>query len=92
MQAQFLPLHASFKDIEKKVRYVLREVRRGDTAAVARWFSIDSEARSRNPRKADIQFVIAREYGFKSWQSLKDRLDGSGGCGPADRPCWTLAF
>ena len=77
MEAQFLPLHLNLKNIEQKVRCVLREVRRGDTAAVARWYSLDSEARSRHPRKADIQFVIAREYGFKSWQSLKDRFDDS---------------
>ena len=74
MEAQSSPLHLNLNDIEEQVRQVLHQVRRGDVAAVARWYSLDSEARARQPRKADIQYVIAREHGFKSWQSLKDRL------------------
>ena len=72
MEARSLPTHSNLKDIEEKVRTLLRQVRRGDAVAFARWYSLDSEARSRQPRKADIQYVIAREHGFKSWQSLKD--------------------
>lgn len=72
--AQSSPLHLNLKDIEEQVRHALHQVRRGDVVAVARWYSPDSEARARQPRKADIQYVIAREHGFKSWQSLKDRL------------------
>lgn len=75
MDDQSLPLHLNLKDIEEQVRHVLHQVRRGDAAAVARWYSLDSEARTRQPRKADIQYIIAREHGFKSWQSLKDRLN-----------------
>ena len=75
MEAQPLPLHLSLTDIEAQVRHLLRQVRRGDALAVARWYSLDSEARTRQPRKADIQYIIAREHGFKSWQSLKDRLN-----------------
>lgn len=72
MEAQSLPIHSNLKDVEEKVRNLLRQVRRGDAVAFARWYSLDSEARTRQPRKADIQYVIAREHGFKSWQSLKD--------------------
>jgi hypothetical protein len=75
MEAQSSPLHLNPEKIEEQVRQVLHQVRRGDAAAVARWYSFDSEARTRQPRKADIQYVIAREHGFKSWQSLKDRLN-----------------
>lgn len=75
MGAQSLPLHLNLTDIEKQVRHVLNQVRRGDVLAVARWHSLDSEARSGPPRKADIQYVVARELGFRSWQSLKDRLN-----------------
>ena len=73
-----MPVHSNLKDIEEEVRHVLGEVRRGDALAVARWYSLDSEARTRQPRKADIQYLIAREHGFKSWQSLKDWHSHSG--------------
>ena len=72
MEAQPLPIRSNLKDIEEQVRHLLRQVRRGDAAAFARWYSLDSEARTRQPRKADIEYVIAREHGFKSWQSLKE--------------------
>lgn len=78
MEAKSLPLHVNLTDIEEQVRRMLHEVRRGDALAVARWYSLDSEARSGPPRKADIQYVIAREHGFKSWQCLKDRLNKPG--------------
>lgn len=75
MEARSLPLHSNLKDIEKQVRQMLHQVRRGDAVAVARWYSLDSEAQTRQPRKGDIQYIIAREHGCKSWQSLKDRLN-----------------
>lgn len=68
-----LPLN--LKEIEEQVRHALPQVRRSDAVAVARSYSLDSEARTHQPRKADIQYIIAREHGFKSWQSLKDRLN-----------------
>jgi hypothetical protein len=70
-----LPLNPSLEAIESEARQLLHKVCRGDTAAAGRWYSLDPEARGSKPRRADIQFVIAREYGFKSWQSLKDRLN-----------------
>ena len=75
MEAPSFPLHLNLKGVEEQVRHVLHQVRRGDAVAIARWYSLDSEARTRQPRKADIQYIIAREHGFKSWQSLKDRLN-----------------
>ena len=74
MGAPFLSSALNFNAIEEQVRYLLRQIRRGDAVAVARWYSLDPEARAHQPRKADIQYVIAREHGFKSWQSLKDKL------------------
>jgi len=69
-----LPQNANLKAVEREARHLLHEVRRGDAVAIARWYSLDSEARSAKPRTADVQYVIAREYGFKSWQSLKNQL------------------
>ena len=72
MRVLSFPLRLNLKDIEEQVRRMLDQVRRGDARAFARWYCVDSEARTRQPRKADIQYVIAREHGFKSWQSLRD--------------------
>lgn len=75
MGAKSLPLNLNLTDVEKQVKHMLHQIRRGDVTAIARWYSLDSEARSGQPRKDDLQYVIAREHGFKSWQSLKDRLN-----------------
>lgn len=75
MEAQSSPLPFNLKKVEGQVRQVLHQVRRGDVLAVARWYSLDSEAGSGPPRKADIQYVVGRKLGFKSWQSLKEQLN-----------------
>lgn len=75
MDGQRSPLRFNLKEIEEQVRHALHQERRSDAAAVARSYSLDSEARTHQPRKAHIQSIIAREHGFKSWQSLKDRLN-----------------
>ena len=75
MEPKSLPLHLNLTEVQEQVRHMLHQIHRGDALAVARWYSLDSEARSGQPRTADIQYVIAREHGFKSWQSLKDRLN-----------------
>ena len=72
MGVRAFALRLNLKDIERQVRRMLDQVRRGDAMAFARWYSLDPEARTRQPRKADIQYVIAREHGFRSWQRLKD--------------------
>jgi hypothetical protein len=74
---RFLPLNPTLEAIENEARHLLREVCRGNTTAAGRWHSLDPEARGFKPTRADIRYVIAREYGFKSWQSLKDRLNKS---------------
>ena len=56
MEAQSLPIRSNLQDVEEKVRNLLRQERRGDAVAFARWYSLDSEARTRQA----------------SWQSLKD--------------------
>jgi hypothetical protein len=67
-------VNPSLETIEKEARHLLHSVRRGNAAAIARWHSVDSEARTGQARTADIQYLIAREYGFSSWQNLKRRI------------------
>lgn len=69
---RFLPAKPFLKDIEKEARNLLHQMCQGDAVALARWHSLDSEAGTFRPRIADVQYLIAREYGFGSWQKLKD--------------------
>jgi hypothetical protein len=68
---RFLPAKPFLKDIEKEVRNLLHEMRQGDAVALARWHSLDPEAGRFQPRIADVQYLVAREYGFGGWQKLK---------------------
>jgi hypothetical protein len=70
-----LPVESKLEEVEKEARKLLHEVRRGNPVAVARWHSLDSEARTLQARTADMQYLIAREYGFKSWRNLKECLN-----------------
>ena len=65
MGAQFLSSPLNFNAFEEQVRHLLHQIRGGDAVAVARWYSVDPEARAHQPRKADIQYVIAREHGLR---------------------------
>jgi len=66
--------------VEERVRRLLDQMRQGDAVALARWYSLDCEARTAHVTKRDVRYVIARELGFKSWQSLKKQLNAD------DRP------
>jgi len=69
-----LPVNPNLETIEKEVRHLLHSVRQGNAAAIARWHSADAEARTEQARTADIQYLVAREYGFSGWKSLKKQI------------------
>jgi hypothetical protein len=71
---RFLPAKPCLKDIEKEARNLLHQMHRGDAVALARWHSLDPEAGAFQPRMVDVQYLVAREYGFRSWQKLKNHL------------------
>lgn len=70
-----LPSERNFEDIKKEARELLHGLRRWDAAALNRHSSLDSEAGKFHARLADAQYIVAREYGYSSWQKLKQRLD-----------------
>jgi len=45
-----------------------------------RYLSHDPLSGNFQPGLADARYVIAREYGFKSWQELKQRVFSAGLC------------
>jgi hypothetical protein len=72
-----LPSQRNFEDIKREARELLHDLRRRDAAALRRHYSLDCEAGKFPARLADAQYVVAREYGYRSWQKLKQRLEAS---------------
>jgi hypothetical protein len=70
-----LPSQRNFEDIKKEARELLHELRRWDATALRRHASLDCEAGRFQARLADAQYIIAREYGYRSWQNLKQRVE-----------------
>ena len=70
-----LPSQRDLEDVKKEARELLHELRRWDATALRRLSSLDREGGRFHARLADAQYIIAREYGYKSWQNLKQRLE-----------------
>ena len=62
--------------IQGEARALLRDLRLGDAIAIRAFYLLDCEINSSRARLADAQYIIARKYGFKSWQYLKQHLVG----------------
>ena len=73
--ARSLPSQRQFEDIRKEARELLHDLRRWDATAVRRHYTVDCEAGKFPARLADAQYIVAREYGYRSWQKLKQRLE-----------------
>jgi hypothetical protein len=69
-----LPIHHNLEDFEKQARNLLHNLRRRDAAATQAYFSVDPLAGHSQPSLADAKYVVARQYGFRSWQELKQRV------------------
>jgi hypothetical protein len=71
MTPRALPRNPDFKLINYELRHFLRDLRRGNALALAHYCLFDSLPDTPNPRLADAQNMIAREYGYASWPKLK---------------------
>lgn len=69
-----LPAHHDLDGLEKQARNLLHNLRRRDPAATEEYFSVDPLAGNSQPSLADAKYVVARQYGFRSWQELKQRV------------------
>jgi hypothetical protein len=72
-----LPSERHFEDIRKEARELLHDLRRWDAAALRRHYSVDCESGKFAATLADAQYIVAREYGYGSWQKLKQRLEAN---------------
>lgn len=69
-----LPSNVNFEDIRKEARLLFHRLRGRDVVALRRYYSFDPFAGMFEPRIYEAQYIIAREYGFGSWQKLEAHL------------------
>ena len=71
-----LPGRPSLEQLRKQAKDLLKAVGQGDPEATAR---VDTRLHSRPagepPTLGDVQFALAREYGFESWTALARHVD-----------------
>src|SRR5215475_10864516 len=74
-----LPARPSLEQLRKRAKELLRDYRAGDAAAVERISAIIPRSADSVPSAdvtlADVQFVLAREYGFESWPKLVHHVE-----------------
>ena len=83
-----LPARPSLKQLRKRAKELLRAVRAGDPAAIARLETHLSRGRVDAASLAEAQFAIAREYGFASWAKLKRHVQNVERPGDFDEANW----
>jgi ankyrin repeat protein len=80
MTSQQLPERANLEQLKKQAKSLLHAARNQDPVALDRFRAILASDRSVDDSTValhDAQFVIAREYGFKSWNDLREYVEES---------------
>ena len=77
MTLQQLPERANLEHLKKQAKSLLHAARSHDPAALKRFETILAGRSFAGGSLAlhDAQFVIAREYGFKSWNDLREHVE-----------------
>src|SRR5438309_8415355 len=70
-----LPERPNLEHLRKQAKALLREIQQGEAAAMERIRSIASFPASASVKLADVQHLIAREYGFVNWPKLKEHVE-----------------
>jgi len=60
-----LSARLKLEDIQKDARELLHALQQGDPAALSRHYPLDPLAGLVEPRLAEAQYLIAREYGYR---------------------------
>src|SRR5260370_29407125 len=70
-------LHAkpNIEQLKKQAKALLNGFQEGNPLAVERLRSLISQPMSADPKLADAQHAIARDYGFASWPKLKEHVE-----------------
>jgi hypothetical protein len=75
---QQLPERANLEQLKKQAKSLLQAARNQEPAALKRFRTVLASAgqpASGSLALQNAQFVIAREYGFKSWNELRDHVE-----------------
>ena len=76
MTLQQLPERANLEQLKKQAKSLFHAARNQDPAALKRFQAILGRSLNQDTIALhDAQFVIAREYGFKSWQDLREQVE-----------------
>lgn len=76
MTLQHLPERANLERLKKQAKSLLHAARNQDPAALKRFQAILGRSLNQGTVALhDAQFVIAREYGFKSWNDLREQVE-----------------
>ena len=70
-----LPARANLEHLKKQAKELLRDVEQRSPAAVERFRSVALSDAGAEPKLADAQHVIAKEYGFDNWAALKEHVE-----------------
>src|SRR5712692_6493016 len=70
-----LPAKANLEHLREQAKDLLRKVRQGDAVAIESVRSHVSLSAPASVKLADVQHVIARDYGFSSWPKLKEHVE-----------------
>ncbi|MGO9948144.1 MAG: ankyrin repeat domain-containing protein [Steroidobacteraceae bacterium] len=73
MAIRELPARPNLEHLKNQARTLLRQVLASDASAIARFAAFGITTTT--PKLADALHVIAREYGFDTWPSLKLHID-----------------
>jgi hypothetical protein len=81
MKSQQLPERPNLEQLKNQAETLLRSARAKDPDALGRFQVLPASARMDSAEGGtslalhDAQFVIAREYGFKSWRELREHIE-----------------
>ena len=82
MRSQQLPERANLEQLKKQAKSLLHAAQAKDSAALERFQALPALARmsvaelgAKSLALHDAQSVIAREYGFKSWNELREHVE-----------------
>src|SRR5260370_16009404 len=70
-----LPAKPNLEHLKKQAKELLNDFQEGNALAVERLRSLISQPMSADPKLADAQHAIARDYGFASWPKLKEHVE-----------------
>ena len=71
-----LPARPSLEQLHKQAKELLQQHRAGDQSATQRFRASGARLRE-TATLADAQFVLAREYGFETWATLKHHIEAA---------------